>query len=91
MKTMINIKTDKNLKESAQEVAREIGLPLSTVVNAYLRNFVEKREIHFTAPFKMKPALEKQIKIAQNDFKKKRNISPVFSNVADAIRYLRSQ
>ena len=41
MKTMINIKADKEVKESAQRVAAELGLPLSTVINAYLKELSE--------------------------------------------------
>ncbi|MBI4118716.1 MAG: type II toxin-antitoxin system RelB/DinJ family antitoxin, partial [Parcubacteria group bacterium] len=49
MKTVINIKTDKDVKKNAQGVAEELGLSLSAVINAYLRQFVRNKEIHFTA------------------------------------------
>ena len=48
--TVINIKTDKILKKDAQRLAKNFGLPLSTVINTYLREFVrEKRIIFFRA------------------------------------------
>ena len=45
MKTLINIKTDKEVKEGAQALAQELGLPLSVVVNAYLKDFIRNRGI----------------------------------------------
>lgn len=49
-KSVINIKTDKALKEEAQQVAKEMGVPLGTIINAYLREVVQKREVTFRAP-----------------------------------------
>ncbi|MBI3459203.1 type II toxin-antitoxin system antitoxin, RelB/DinJ family, partial [Candidatus Azambacteria bacterium] len=37
MKTSVSIKLDKDIKEQATQFAREIGLPLSTIINANLR------------------------------------------------------
>lgn len=91
MKTMLNIKTDKEIKENARQIAREMGIPLSTVVNAYLREFIQTREIHFSAPPKMTSRLERTIKQAEKDYKNKKNISSVFSHAQDAIRYLHSK
>lgn len=47
--TILNIKTDKKLKEEAKNVAAELGVPLSTVVNAFLKQFVREREVTFSA------------------------------------------
>ena len=49
-KTVINIKTDKELKQEAQQVAKEMGVPLGTIINAYLRDVVRNREVTFSAP-----------------------------------------
>lgn len=48
-KTLLTVKTDKKLKTSAKEVAEEIGVPLSTVINAFLRQFIRDREVKFSA------------------------------------------
>ena len=45
MKTLINVKTDKEVKEQAQRIAEELGVPLSTVVNAYLKEFIRNKEV----------------------------------------------
>lgn len=47
--TILNIKTDKKLKAEAQKVAGELGVPLSTVLNAFLKQFVRDKEITFSA------------------------------------------
>jgi len=50
-KTTISVKVDKKLKQEAEETARRVGLPLGTVVNGFLRNFVHEQRIEFSAPF----------------------------------------
>jgi DNA-damage-inducible protein J len=47
--TILNVKTDKNLKAEAKKVAEELGVPLSTVVNSFLKQFVRDREVTFSA------------------------------------------
>ncbi len=48
-KTILNIKTDKKLKKSAQKTAKEIGIPLGTAINAFLKQFVRDKEITLSA------------------------------------------
>lgn len=47
---MLNIKTERKLKQQAQKVARGLGLPLGTIMNAYLREFVREKRIVFSVP-----------------------------------------
>jgi addiction module RelB/DinJ family antitoxin len=49
-KTVINIKTDKKVKQEVQKVARELGLPLGTIINAYLRELVREKRVVFSVP-----------------------------------------
>ena len=39
-KTVLHTKVDRDTKEEAQRLAAELGVPLSTVINAQLREFV---------------------------------------------------
>ena len=48
MKTLLNVKTDKDVKEKAQKIAKGIGLPLSSVINAYLKEFIRSKEVTFS-------------------------------------------
>ena len=61
MNTVISVKIDKDVKESAQEVANSAGLTISTLVNAYLRQVAATRRIELYAPEQMTPKLEKLI------------------------------
>lgn len=44
MKTLLSIKIDKDVKEKAQALAKNLGIPLSIVVNAYLKEFIYSGE-----------------------------------------------
>ena len=59
MKVIINIKTEKEIKENAQSIAKEMGISLSDVINASLRNFIRTREIYFSDTSRMTPEFEK--------------------------------
>lgn len=90
MKTIINIKSDKDIKEKAQKIAKDLGLPLSTLINAYLRQLIRNEEIHFSTAPKMTKELEETVALARQDLKAKKNISPTFSNQKDLNAYLAS-
>lgn len=88
MKTMINIKADKEVKEGAQRVAAELGLPLSSIMNAFLKEFIRNKEVSFSAVPRMTPYLENVLSIIEEDIKKDRNMSPSFSSAKEANAYL---
>ena len=89
-KTLISVKADQEVKKNAQKLAAELGLSLSDVISASLRNFIRTREITFSSIPKMTPELERLIGMAREDFKKKRNISGPFSTVEGTNAYLDS-
>jgi len=90
MKTMINIKADREVKENAQKLAKELGLNLSAVINANLKQFIRSREVYFSVMPKMTPELERLVSQARKDYKAKKNISPVFDSIQEALDYLHS-
>ena len=47
MNTTMLIKVNKAVKQRAQKVAKELGIPLSTLVAGYLKEFAEKKEVTF--------------------------------------------
>ena len=91
MKTIINIKADKEVKEKAQEVARELGVPLSTIINAQLKEFIRNKSIYLSAVPRMTPYLEKIIGKAMKDYKAGKNISPLFHSAKEMDEYLDSE
>lgn len=65
MNTVISVKIDKATKIAAQEVAKSVGLNLSSLVNSYLRQVVATRRIELYAPETITPELAKQIKAVE--------------------------
>lgn len=90
MKTVIHIKADREIKENAQKAAKDLGLTLSDVINASLRNFIRTREIIFSDIPQMTPELEKLLDKVEEDIKHNRNLSPAFKNAKEMDRYLDS-
>ena len=90
MQTVIHIKADQEVKENAVKIARELGLNLSDVINASLRNFIRTREVIFSHTPQMTPELEKLLDRVELDIKNKRNIVGSFKNAKEANHYLDS-
>jgi antitoxin component of RelBE/YafQ-DinJ toxin-antitoxin module len=89
-KTVINIKTDKSLRDKAKKMASNIGIPLSTILNAYLRQFTRTGEVHFYTEGRLKPSVEKKLARLHKDVEQGKNLSPSFDNPEDALKYLHS-
>lgn len=85
--TVISVRVDRQVKESAQEVARSAGLTLSTLVNAYLRQVVATRRIELFAPEQMTPHLEKLIAEVERE-RASGKVSRAFDNADDFIAAL---
>ena len=88
MKATINIKADEEVKENAQKVAADLGVPLSVVMNAFLKEFVRSRSFSFSAVPKMTPYLESILGGAEEDIRKKKNMSKTFKTARSANDYL---
>lgn len=91
MKTIVNLKTDKEVKVSAQKVASKLGLTLSAVINAYLKQFIRNQEVYFSYVPKMTSELEDLIGQAEKDYKSRKNVSPTFAKDKDMLNYLHSR
>ncbi|MBP6975020.1 MAG: type II toxin-antitoxin system RelB/DinJ family antitoxin [Candidatus Pacebacteria bacterium] len=65
--TMINIKADIRVKQEAQLIIDEMGLTLSGVINAFLKQLIRTREITFYAGDTMTPYMKKVIAEARKD------------------------
>lgn len=90
MKTVINIKTDKEVKKDAQKIAGNLGLSLSAVINAYLKQFVRNKEIYFSIVSQMSPELEKLLGKIEIDIRKNKNISKTISSQKEIELFLSS-
>lgn len=76
--TILNVKTDKKLKEDAKRISSELGVPLGTVVNALLKQFVRDREITLSSnPLRPTPYLEKRLLEAEAEYKAGDYVGPM--------------
>ena len=90
MKTIINIKTDRDIKQRAQKIASALGLSLSAIINAYLRQFARNKEVYFSLTPSMSPELEQLIGKAEHDIKKGTNLSKTISSHKELDAYFSS-
>lgn len=84
---VINIKTDPKLKQDLKEVTRQLGLPLGTIINAYLRELVRERRVVFSAPPELNQRTKKLLEGIDRDIRAGKNAKGPFSP-AEAMRYL---
>lgn len=88
--TILNIKTDKKLKADAQKVAGELGVPLSTVMNAFLKQFVRDKEITLSAnQYRPTPYLESILEQAKVEYEAGDFVGP-FKTGGDFIAHLKT-
>lgn len=90
MKTAtINFKTDSTTKLKAQNIATKLGIPLSSLLNAYLHELVSSRSVRFTldeTPTKKTAAIIKQ---AEKEIAAGQTSGP-FNTAEEAIEHLNS-
>jgi len=87
--TVINIKTDKNLKKDAQALAKNFGLPLSAIVNTYLREFVREKRVVFSEPPMPNAKTRKILDQALKDIKQGKNLVGPFETAEEMMKSLR--
>lgn len=79
-------KIDPRIKEKAQKAAAELGISLSSVINASLREFIERKTVTFRTPEIPSDYLIKSLKESAEDIKMGRVIS--FKNPKVALKFL---
>lgn len=89
-KTIINVKVNKTLKVEAQDLADEIGVPLTTVITASLKEFVRSRSLTVSAFPRLKLEIERELGKAIADQKEGKNISKVFSKPEEIASHINS-
>jgi len=84
----ILFKTDPQIKVKAQKTANELGFSLSSLLNAFLRQFVRTKTVSFSAEDEIpNEYLTNLIEKADEDIKQGK-VSPGFTNAKDAIAWL---
>jgi addiction module RelB/DinJ family antitoxin len=88
MKTVLNVKTDKVIKDKAQALAKHMGIPLSTIVNAQLKHFIESGEFTVSRELTLKSKVVTEINKAVQEVRTGKKISPRFKRTEDALTWL---
>lgn len=83
---VVNVKVNPDVKKKAQQVAQNLGLTLSALINGYLKHLVKTQTVYFDLREEPSEYLLACIKEAQKDIKNKKTIS--FKNPKDALTYL---
>lgn len=84
---VINLKTDLKLKKEAQKIAKDLGFSLSSLMNAYLRQLVKAKTVHFSLREEPTTYMLNSLKESEEDIKAGR-VSPNFDKAEDAIKWL---
>lgn len=87
-KTVLNVKIDKDIKKQAKEVAKAIGIPMSIVVAANLKDFIRTRTVTITDVPQLKPEIIAELVNIEKDIKKRNDLSPAFTDIDKAIDWL---
>ena len=67
-KTLLTVKTDVSLKKAAHKTAKKLGVPLGTIVNGFLRRFVQTKEAYFAESYKPTAYLKRSIEQSEKDY-----------------------
>ncbi len=90
MRTVINIKTEKEVKQDAQKIAQKLGLSLSAVINAYLKQFVRNKAVSFSIVPQMSSELENLLTGVEFDIQRNRNLSGTVTSKTELKKYFNS-
>ena len=88
---VVTIKIDSQTKREAQKIAERLGMPLSVVIKAFLKQFIKTKTVEFSARDE-EPSeyLIRTIKQAEKDLKKGKG-SSIFRTGEEAVRWLEEQ
>lgn len=88
MKTQVNLKIDYSIKRQAQRRASDLGLSLSSVVNATLKQFARTGVLELSVTPRMTPHLEELVVEARREYKAGKTSGP-FETAEDLIKHLK--
>jgi len=88
---VVTTKVDPQTKKRAMATAEELGMPLSVVIKAFLKQFIKTKTVTFSARDEVPSEyLIKAIKKARENRKRGKG-SPVFDNIEDELQWLEKQ
>lgn len=90
MKITTSVKLDKSTKLQAKKIAEDLGLSLSTLINAQLKQFIRDKQLIISTSPKMSPYLENLLGPVEKDIKAGKNISKSVKTKKDLDEYFAS-
>lgn len=88
MKTTVHIKVDKDIKDKSAKIASRLGLSLSAIINASLRNFIKTETFSVSTGKEMTPYMESWLSEIENDIKAGKNMSKPYASAEELIKIL---
>jgi addiction module RelB/DinJ family antitoxin len=90
MKVATSIKLDKKVKQDAVKLAADLGLNLSSVINATLKQFVRNKGVSISvqSPAAVSPKREKELLMLLADAKAGNNMIGPFTSVDEVAKSL---
>lgn len=89
--SVITTKIDPETKREAQKTAEALGIPLSVVIKAFLKQFVRTKTIELSIRNEEPSEYLKSVMRQAEENYKKGNTSPAFTNAKDTLKYLTDQ
>jgi antitoxin component of RelBE/YafQ-DinJ toxin-antitoxin module len=86
---ILNIKTDPDTKQRLKTFAAQVGLPVSALLNAQIKQMLRNGKVEFSTSLEPTPYLEAIIKEAEADYKAGKNIVITESD-EETLNFLRS-
>lgn len=86
-KAILNFKTDPETKRQIQAFAAELGVPVSVIMNAQIKQMLRDRKIILSAQPEPTPYLEKIMKQVEADLVANKNMTQAM-NIKAALAYL---
>ena len=88
---VVTTKVDPQTKIEAQKTAEDLGMPLSVVIKAFLKQFIRTKTVTFSARDEVpNEYLKNLMRQADKDLKEGK-ASPTFNNAKGAIAFLDKQ
>lgn len=87
---VIITKTDPEVKNKAQKIAKAIGVSLSSIINAYLKQLIRTRRVEFDLEEEPSEYLIKQIRKAEKNIREGK-VSPALKTGKEAVEWLEKQ
>ena len=87
MKITTSVKIDKDTKEKASKMAAELGLSLSSIINATLQQLVRTGELRLYISHQPTPYLEKLVLEDRKEYQEGKTSGP-YNNVKDLMEHL---